>query len=84
MPNNHLVISKQLDCRGTFGPMQVVELRRAINTLRVHEVLELISTDPNSLSDFPAWCRSTGHELIEIRERDNEFTFFIRKSAQDS
>ena len=64
--------------------MQVVELRRTMNTLQAHQVLELISTDPNSLSDFPAWCRSTGHELIEIRERGNEFTFYIRKSAQDA
>jgi TusA-related sulfurtransferase len=81
--NNQLVISKQLDCRETFGPLQVVELRRAINTLQGRQVLELISTDPNSLSDFPAWCRSTGHELIEMRQRRNEFTFYIRKSVQE-
>lgn len=64
--------------------MQVVELHRAMNALRAYEVLELISTDPNAVSDFPAWCRSTGHELIEVRERENQFTFYIRKSVQES
>lgn len=77
-----LVISKRVDCREMFAPMQVVALRRAINTLPVGQVLELISCDPHAPSDLPAWCRCTGHEMVEVYQRENEYSFYIRKSAE--
>lgn len=76
-----IIISKRVDCREMFGPLQVVALRRAINVLPVGHVLELISSDPNALSDFPAWCRCTGHEMVDIYQRENEYSFYIRKRA---
>lgn len=75
-----LVISKRVDCRKMFAPMQVVALRRAINALPVGHVLELISCDPHAPADFPAWCRCTGHEMLEVHRRENEYSFYIRKS----
>jgi tRNA 2-thiouridine synthesizing protein A len=29
------------------------------------EVLHLIATDPGAREDLPAWCRLTGHRLIQ-------------------
>ncbi|MDZ7361599.1 MAG: sulfurtransferase TusA family protein [candidate division KSB1 bacterium] len=75
-----IVISQRVDCRGMFGPMQVVALRRAINALPVGHVLELISCDPHAPADFPAWCRCTGHEMLDVSRRGNEYSFYIRKS----
>jgi TusA-related sulfurtransferase len=43
-------------------------------------VLELISCDPHAPADFPAWCRCTGHEMLEVHRRENEYSFYIRKS----
>jgi tRNA 2-thiouridine synthesizing protein A len=80
-PDMTLVISKRLDCRNIFAPMQVVALRRAINALPVGHVLELISLDPHAPSDLPAWCRCTGHEMVDVHQRENEYIFYIRKSA---
>lgn len=45
----------------------VLELRFRIQELRGGAVLELTATDPGAPEDLPAWCRMTGHELVESR-----------------
>lgn len=45
----------------------VVELRRRLAVLPVGSLLELVARDPGAPDDLPAWCRLTGHALIEAR-----------------
>jgi tRNA 2-thiouridine synthesizing protein A len=75
------VISMRVDCRGMIEPMAVLALRRAIDALPVGHVLELISSDPAAPMEFPAWCRCTGHEIVEMYTRDDQFCFYIRKTC---
>lgn len=40
--------------------------------------LELLATDPAVRSDLPAWCASTGHQLVSLEERGGEWRGVVR------
>ena len=48
---------KVLDCRGLRCPLPVIELAKTLPMLEVGEVVEVLSDDPASAVDIPAWCR---------------------------
>jgi tRNA 2-thiouridine synthesizing protein A len=45
----------------------VLELRIRLGDLPPGAVLHLTATDPGAPEDIPAWCRLTGHTLLEAR-----------------
>jgi tRNA 2-thiouridine synthesizing protein A len=47
----------RLDCRGMRCPQPVIELAKAWPAVALGETVELLSDDPASASDVPAWCR---------------------------
>lgn len=53
-----------LDCRGRPCPVPVIELARALPTVAVGEVVEVLSDDPAAATDIPAWCRLRGQEYV--------------------
>ena len=72
----------QLDCRRLLCPMPVIRVQDRIAELEAGDELEAICTDPGVLQDIPAWCRINGHEVLEIREGDDEYRLLIRVGAQ--
>lgn len=73
-------ITRTLDVRGQSCPLPVVRASQAIKDLASGDVLEVLATDPGSKTDFPAWTRTTGHELVERSEDDGVFRYVVRKS----
>ena len=43
--------------------------------------LEILATDPGSVKDFQAFCRTTGNELVESDNDGKIFRFVIRKTG---
>jgi tRNA 2-thiouridine synthesizing protein A len=43
--------------------------------------LEVQATDPGSVKDFEAFCRSTGNELLESRQDGNTYIYLIKKTG---
>jgi tRNA 2-thiouridine synthesizing protein A len=43
------------------------------------DVLRVVVTDPAALSDFAAYCETTGHELVDSVEADGVYTITIRR-----
>ena len=43
----------------------VLELRMRLECMEPGQVLELTARDPGAPADMPAWCRLTGHTLVE-------------------
>ncbi|MDO8672450.1 MAG: sulfurtransferase TusA family protein [Dehalococcoidia bacterium] len=72
---------RTVDCRGLLCPMPIVETKRAIATLAVGQILEVLATDPGSKRDMPAFAKNTGNELVEAGEEGKVFRFLIRKSS---
>ena len=61
--------------------MPVVKARLEIEKLGAGDVLQVIATDPGSVSDFDNWTKMSGHELLESNEDDGVYTYLIRKGA---
>ncbi|CCC81085.1 sulfurtransferase TusA family protein [Thermoproteus tenax] len=57
-------VAKTLDARGKFCPIPVMETAKAINEVKVGEVLEVLATDPAADPDIKAWAKRMGHEVI--------------------
>jgi tRNA 2-thiouridine synthesizing protein A len=70
-----------LDARGLSCPLPILKARRALRDLQPGATLEVLSTDPGSIRDFPAFCRSAGHDLLESSEADDAFCFVIRRGT---
>jgi tRNA 2-thiouridine synthesizing protein A len=70
---------KVLDLKGLPCPMPVVKISKGIKEVEVNQVIEAITTDPGSLTDFPAWARTSGHEILETVQAENEITFYIKR-----
>lgn len=42
----------------------LIDLALAMRRLAPGQMLDLITLDPGSPADLPAWCRMTGHRLV--------------------
>ncbi len=73
-------VKKTLDARNMACPMPVLKSRKAIKKLKIDQVLEILTTDPGSMSDIPAWAHVTGQELLVSEERGpKEFRFLVKR-----
>ncbi|THF66288.1 sulfurtransferase TusA family protein [Pseudothauera nasutitermitis] len=70
-----------LDVKNLNCPLPVIHTRKAMRNLESGAVLEILTTDPASIRDFNALCRSTGSDLINQSESQGIYTFQIRKGA---
>ncbi len=68
-----------LDLKGLLCPIPVVKLAQAIKKVEIGAVIEATATDPGVLADIPAWCRSTGNELVSIGREEKIIHFAVRK-----
>ncbi|HSO29184.1 MAG TPA: sulfurtransferase TusA family protein [Candidatus Sulfomarinibacteraceae bacterium] len=74
-----LAINANVDARGLSCPMPIVRTAQAMKTLASGAILEVLATDPGSVKDFAAWCRSTGNELLEQTSDGAVYRFVIRR-----
>lgn len=68
-----------IDLKGLLCPIPVVKIAQAIKGVAVGAVVEATATDPGVLADIPAWARSTGNELLEIKRDGKVVVFKVRK-----
>lgn len=68
-----------LDCTGLACPMPILKTKKAVDALKVGQVLKMISTDAGSIPDVKAWAQKTRQELVSHEENGGTFTFYIRK-----
>jgi len=71
---------KTLDARGLTCPLPILKAKKAIGELPVGGTLEVLSTDPGAREDFQAFCRTTGHTLVQESETDGVLTVVLRRS----
>jgi tRNA 2-thiouridine synthesizing protein A len=70
-----------LDAKGLNCPLPILKAKKALKTMEAGKTLEIVSTDPGSVADFAAFCRTTGNELLEESEEGGIFTYLIRKAG---
>jgi tRNA 2-thiouridine synthesizing protein A len=70
-----------LDLKGLLCPMPVVKLAKAVKELQAGDIVEATASDPGVLADIPAWCKSTGNELLKMEKVEKNFVFVVQKKA---
>ncbi|MBS0539678.1 MAG: sulfurtransferase TusA family protein [Proteobacteria bacterium] len=69
----------EYDATGLLCPLPVLRANRKLRELPVGGELTVRATDPAAESDFPAYCRQTGHELVSAARDGEVLVFVIRK-----
>ncbi len=70
-----------LDTLGLLCPIPVYLINKKMKEMNPGEVLEVISDDEGILSDIPAWCKSTGNEVLRSNHSEGKYRFYIRKAT---
>lgn len=72
----------QLDATEMVSPMPILKARRLLEKMAVGEMLEVRATDRESVQDIPAFCQSSGHQLVMAREEGDVIIFDIKKGVR--
>ncbi len=70
-----------LDAKGLNCPLPILKAKKALKGLGNGQTLEVLSTDPGSVADFEAFCRTTGNKMIEHNEEGGTYRFVIERVA---
>jgi len=74
-------VVKTLDLKGLACPMPVVKVSKGIKEVGIGDIIEAVTTDPGSLTDFPAWARTSGNEIVKTEQGDDQITFYIQRKS---
>ncbi|NNE64504.1 MAG: sulfurtransferase TusA family protein [Gammaproteobacteria bacterium] len=69
----------KLDASGLNCPLPILKAKKQLNSLESGEVLYIIATDSGSVKDFDAFCKQTGHSLLESSEAEGKYHYYIKK-----
>jgi TusA-related sulfurtransferase len=58
----------------------LLELIRGVKSVEVGQVLAVLSSDPGSNKDIPAWVAKAKHDMIGVDEEAGYNRFVIRKA----
>lgn len=71
--------AKIVDARGSACPGPLLEAKKGIGTVKLGEVLEIWSGDPNTKNDIPRWAEKVGHEYLGSQAAEGYDRIFIRR-----
>ena len=74
----------KLDTLGYFCPMPIIMTLKKIKELTLGQVLEVVSDDEGIKKDMPAWCDTTGHQMVGLEEEQTKsgtiYKAFVKKT----
>ncbi|ENV1769075.1 sulfurtransferase TusA family protein [Neisseria gonorrhoeae] len=70
--------SETLDVIGLKCPLPILRAKKVLAQMRQGEVLTVLATDGGAPGDFEAFCRQTGHVLLDSSEQDGVFTLVVK------
>ena len=76
------IAHKLIDLTGLRCPHIVISTFHALRMLKQGQILQLTTTDLNSPSNIAAWCRQSGHPLLDMYEENGRFVFYIQYCPQ--
>ena len=62
--------SRQLDVKGMKCPVPIVRAKKEIDLMQAGDVLEVLATDPGSVTDFQGWAKTS--KLAVLKEQRTE------------
>jgi len=77
--DEEIPVTETLDTFGLLCPMPIIKTAARMKKLQRGDVLKILSDDPGVKEDMPAWCITSGNELLALKEVDDEFHCYVKK-----
>ena len=77
--SDEIKVDKVMDLSGLACPMPVVKVSKGIKDVGLGEIIEAQTTDPGPLTDFPAWAKTSGNEIVKTDQDEKLIKFFIKR-----
>jgi TusA-related sulfurtransferase len=71
-------VSMYIDARGEAPLAPIVRAEQALRSLEPGSIVEVLTSDAESIPAFRAWAVRTGSELLESRGDCGRYCFVIR------
>ena len=68
-----------VDAKGLNCPLPILRAKKALQSIGAGGTIEVLATDPGSVKDFQAFCRTTGNELMESKQDGQTYSFLIKR-----
>ncbi len=75
---------KSVDLTEMRCPNLIIAVIHELKQMPQGHILQVIAADLNAPSNIAAWCRQSGHPLLEMYEENGRFVFFLQRLAQAS
>jgi tRNA 2-thiouridine synthesizing protein A len=72
---------KEIDAKNLNCPLPILRCKKGLSEINASQILKIMATDAGSVKDFQAFCKQTGHELLQQDDVNGVFTFYIKKRA---
>ena len=72
-------IDKELDTRGLNCPLPILKAKKALTDMQTGQLLRVVATDAGSVRDFQAFAKQTGNELLEQKEENRVFEYYLKR-----
>jgi len=72
-------IANTVDARGCACPGPILEAKKGIGKVKVGEILEVLSGDPGTRNDIPAWAGKVGHDFLGMVESAGYDRLYVRR-----
>ncbi len=74
-----LKVDQQIDARGTACPGPLLAAKRAITSVPVQGVMEVLSTDEGTTKDIPRWAAKMKHDLLGMYDESGCWHLYLRR-----
>ena len=81
MNSEDVKVDKVMDLKGMPCPMPVVKMSKGIKEIEVGRVVEVLTTDPVSLNDFPIWAKTSGNKILRTDKDGEVIKFYIKRKV---
>jgi tRNA 2-thiouridine synthesizing protein A len=75
----NLNVDKKVDARGVACPGPLLEAKRAMASVAMEGVLEVLSSDEGTKEDIPLWARKVGHEYLGTLQEPGCWRVFVKR-----
>jgi TusA-related sulfurtransferase len=70
----------ELDATDLGCPMPLLRANQMLNAMKAGQLIHVISTERESMTNFISFCKSKGHELLGKRVVGNKYHYLIQKT----
>ena len=70
-----------LDATGLSCPLPILKARKALREMAPGQTIEVLVTDARAFKDFPEFCETSGHILLDSSTLEGNVYRFVIKNG---